>query len=56
MFVPSQLIVDYTQTVEVYVFHQNINYVSNIIKFLNLEGHQNCMIGLEVAAKHDKSV
>ena len=40
--------VDYAQTVRVLVFNQKIDFVRDIMKFLNLEGHQSCIIDSKV--------
>ena len=42
---PFRLMVNYAQTIKNLVFHHKINLVRNIIKFLSLAGHENCMIG-----------
>ena len=41
----NQLIVDYDQPVEVLFFQHDFNIVRDVVKFINLKGHQNCMIG-----------
>ena len=46
----SVVIVYYAQMVRVLVFHHHINYVTDIMKFLNLEGYQISMIGVKVTA------
>ena len=48
LLVPFWLIVKYAQTVRVSGFQHEITYFRDIIKFLNLEGHQNCKIGSKV--------
>ena len=42
------VIVDYGQTVRVFVFFHNIECVIMVLRILNLEEHQNCMIGSKV--------
>ena len=46
--VPFILIVYYAQTVRVSVIPHKIDIVRDIWKFLNHEGHQNCMFSLKV--------
>ena len=42
--------VNYGQPVTVLVFFHKREWVNNILRILNLEGHQKCMIGSKVTA------
>ena len=41
-------IVDYGQMVRVFVFCHKIEKVGIVLRILNIEGHQNCMISTQV--------
>ena len=43
--VPKRLMVDYPQTVQIFVFHRDINFVRDIMKFLGFKMYQNSIIG-----------
>ena len=43
-----KLSVNYGQTIGVFVFFHETEWVCNVLRILNLEGQQNCMIGLKV--------
>ena len=45
---PNWLIAGFAQMVKVLVFNHKMIFVRDIIKFLNLKGHQNCIIGSKV--------
>ena len=45
-----KLSVNYGQTIGVFVFFHETEWVCNVLRILNLEGQQNCMIGLKVTA------
>ena len=45
-----KLSVNYGQTIGVFVFFHQTECFSNFLRILNLEGQQNCMIGLKVTA------
>ena len=43
-----KLSVNYSQTVRVFVFFHKIQWVDMVLRILNLEGQQNCMIASKV--------
>ena len=43
------VIVDYGQTVRFFVFFYKISWGCMVLRILNQEAHQNCMIGSKVA-------
>ena len=45
-----KLSVNYGQTVRVFVFFHKTEWVYMVLRILNLEGQQNCMIGSKVTA------
>ena len=45
-----ELSANYGQTVRVFVFFQKTDWVSRVLRLLNLEEQQNCMIGSKVTA------
>ena len=50
MYVTEIVIVDNGQSLRFFVFLHKIEWVSMVLRILNLEGHQNCMIGSKVIA------
>ena len=46
----KKLSVNYGQTIGFFVFFHETEWFCNVLRILNLEGKQNCMIGLKVKA------
>ena len=46
----QKLSVNYGQTIAVFVFFHEIEWVYNVLRILNLQGQQNCLIGSKVTA------
>ena len=50
IFVPNVATVIFAKVIQVFVFQHYVNYFRDKLKFLNINGNKNGMIGLKVTA------